>query len=144
MQITFNPQQISVGEILRIFFSVAHDPTTLNRQGSDVGTQYRSAIFTTSAQQAQVAQAYIDQLDAAGIYGSPIVTTVGGAPAFYPAEPYHQDYLVNLGAGDPHGANIGYLQYWDLPKLDNAQALFPEYWRSTPVLVADVRPDLVN
>jgi peptide-methionine (S)-S-oxide reductase len=144
VQVTFDPSVVSFGEILRIFFSVAHDPTQLNRQNSDVGTQYRSNIFTTTAGQAEVANAYIAQLGAAGIYGSAIVTRVDPVSTFFPAEAYHQDYLVNNGAGDPHGANVGYLRYWDYPKLDHTQQLFPEYWRSTPVLVANTNPALAN
>lgn len=142
VRITYDPSVISLGEVLRVFFSVAHDPTTLDRQGSDIGPQYRSHIYTTSAQQADVVEAYIDQLDAAGVYSRPIVTRVDSLPSFYPAEPYHQDYLVDLGAHDPHGANIRYLQYWDLPKVENTQRLFPEYWRADPLTVAETNPDL--
>lgn len=144
VEIVFDPSVISVGEILRVFFSTAHDPTELNRQGNDIGPQYRSHIYTTTAQQGEVARAYIAQLDAAGIYDAPIVTRVDGRSTFFPAEGYHQDYLVNDGAGDPHGPNIGYLNYWDRPKLTHTQALFPEYWRSNPVLVATTHPELVN
>ncbi len=144
VQITYNPEVISFGELLRVFFSVATDPTQLNRQGVDVGTQYRSEIFTTTPEQAVVAQAYIAQLDEAGIYSGPIVTTVSTLNAFYPAEAYHQDYLVHNGAGDPHGANVSYLNYWDVPKVEHTQALFPEYWRDAPLLVATTNPDLVN
>lgn len=144
VEIVFDPSVISFGEILRVFFSVAHDPTQLNRQGNDIGAHYRSHIFTTTAQQSQVAAAYIDQLDAAGMYGAPIVTRLDSLGTFYPAEAYHQDYLVNDGAGDPHGPNVGYLRYWDYPKLENAQRLFPEYWRNSPVLVASTHPQLVN
>lgn len=142
VRLTYDPSVISLGEILRVFFSVAHDPTTLNYQGSDVGPQYRSHIYTTTAQQMQVAEAYIDQLDAAGIYSNPIVTKLDSLPSFYPAEPYHQDYLVDMGAYDPHGPNIRYLQYWDFPKVENTQRVFPEYWRANPLLVAETHPDL--
>lgn len=144
VRITYNPQEISLGELLRVFFSVATDPTQLNRQGSDIGTQYRNEIFTTTAQQAEVANAYIAQLDAAGIYDSQIVTVVSSLQTFFPAEAYHQDYLANDGAGDPHGPNIAYLRYWDYPKVEHLQALFPEYWRASPLLVATTNPDLVN
>lgn len=144
VRITYDPSVISFGELLRVFFSVAHNPTQLNRQENDIGPQYRSHIFTTTAAQAEVAAAYIDQLDAAGIFGQPIVTQIDPLATFFPAEPYHQDYLVNDGAGDPHGANVAYLRYWDYPKLEHAQQLFPEYWRSSPVLVAQTNPDLAN
>src|SRR5262249_49295691 len=94
VQITFDPQQISYGRLLQIYFSVAHDPTELNRQGPDVGTQYRSAIFPTTAEQARVAKAYIDQLQQAAVFSAPIVTTIEPDKTFYPAEAYHQDYLT--------------------------------------------------
>ena len=144
VEIVFDPSVISFGEILRVFFSTAHDPTQLDRQGNDIGPQYRSNIFTTTAQQHDVATAYIAQLNAAGIYGAPIVTRVDGYSTFFPAEGYHQDYLVNNGAGDPHGPNVGYLNYWDRPKLTHTEQLFPEYWRNSPVLVATTHPELVN
>lgn len=144
VEIVFDPSVISFGEILRIFFSVAHDPTQLNRQGSDIGPHYRSHIFTTTRQQGEVATAYIAQLDAADIYEAPIVTLVDPFSTFFPAEGYHQDYLVNNGAGDPNGPNIRYLDYWDRPKLVFTEQLFPEYWRSSPVLVAATHPELVN
>ena len=144
VEIVYNPQIISLGEILRVFFSVVQDPTQLNRQGPDVGPHYRSHIYTTNDQQQQVADAYIAQLDAAGIYRGSIVTKTDPLVAFYPAEAYHQDYLVDNGRNDPGRPNVGYLQYWDWPKLQNTQALFPEYWRSTPVTVAVSRPDLLN
>lgn len=144
VRITYDPSVISFGEILRVFFSVAHDPTQLDRQYNDIGPQYRSHIYTTTTAQAEVAAAYIDQLDSAGVYSRPIVTRIDPLATFYPAEAYHQDYLVNNGAGDPHGPNIAYLRYWDYPKLEHAQQLFPEYWRSSPVLVAQTNPELVN
>lgn len=142
VEVVYNPQEISYGELLRIFFSVGHDPTTLDRQGSDAGPQYRSNIFYTNDRQRQVAEAYITQLDAAGVYEAEIVTRLDPLAEFFPAEAYHQDYLVNDGAGDPYGPNIGYLNYWDRPKLENLQALFPEYWRDDPVTVAETRPEL--
>lgn len=142
VEVVFDPSVISLGEILRIFFSVGHDPTTLNRQGSDVGPHYRSHIYTTTAAQQEVVNAYIAQLDAANIYGRPIVTQVDALPAFYPAEAYHQDYLVDLGRHDPNGPNIRYLQYWDFPKIQNLQSVFPEYWRGDPLTVAETRPEL--
>src|SRR3954462_9026682 len=92
VEITYDPKRVSFGTLLQIFFSVAHDPTTLNRQGPDSGTQYRSAIFFQDAEQERIARAYVAQLDRAGIYNRPIVTAIGKLPAFYEAEEYHQDY----------------------------------------------------
>jgi len=119
VQVVYDPTQVSYGELLRIFFSVAHDPTELNRQGPDVGTQYRSAIFTRSDAQMQVAKAYIAQLDAAHAFKAPIVTVVAPLPAFYRAEDYHQNYLA-LHPDQP------YIVYNDLPKLDQLKARFPD------------------
>ncbi len=129
VQVTFDPRQISYGQILRIYFSVAHDPTQLDRQGPDVGTQYRSAIFTTSDTQAKVAAAYIAQLDKTKLYGKPIVTTVQPAGTFWRAEDYHQDYAT-LNPGEP------YIAYNDLPKIANLKRMFPQQYRDQPVLVA--------
>jgi peptide-methionine (S)-S-oxide reductase len=126
--IRYDPQQISYGKILQIFFSVAHDPTQLNRQGPDVGTQYRSAIFTTTDEQRRVAEAYVAQLDAAGAYSKPIVTEIAPLKTFYRAEDYHQDYAT-LHPGQP------YIMYNDLPKIENMKAIFPDYWREEPKLV---------
>ena len=128
VQITFDPRQISYGELLQIFFSVAHDPTQLNRQGPDVGTQYRSAIFPADAEQAEVAKAYIAQLNAAHVFGAPIVTTIEPDRAFYPAEAYHQDYLT-LHPEQP------YIAINDLPEDRRAEAPVPEPYREKPVLV---------
>ena len=144
VRVTYDPSTISFGELLRVFFSVAHDPTQLDRQYADVGPQYRSHIYTTTQEQADVAAAYIAQLDSVGVYDRPIVTRIDPLGTFFPAEAYHQDYLVNDGAGDPHGPNIAYLRYWDYPKLGHTQQLFPEYWRSSPLLVAQTNPDLAN
>jgi peptide-methionine (S)-S-oxide reductase len=119
VQVTYDPSQVSYGELLRIFFSVAHDPTELNRQGPDVGTQYRSAIFTRNDDQLQVAKAYIAQLDAAKVFGRPIVTQVTPLPAFYAAEAYHQNYLA-LHPDQP------YIVYNDLPKLAALKTRFPD------------------
>ena len=119
VQVTYDPSQVSYGELLRIFFSVAHDPTELNRQGPDTGTQYRSAIFTRNDEQLQVAKAYIAQLDAAKVFGRPIVTQVTPLPAFYPAEAYHQNYLA-LHPTQP------YIVYNDLPKLAQLKQQFPD------------------
>jgi peptide-methionine (S)-S-oxide reductase len=119
VQVTYDPSQVSYGELLRIFFAVAHDPTELNRQGPDVGTQYRSAIFTRNDEQLQVAKAYIAQLDAAKAFGQPIVTQVTPLPAFYAAEAYHQNYLA-LHPDQP------YIVYNDLPKLAALKSRFPD------------------
>ncbi|MGE5159021.1 MAG: peptide-methionine (S)-S-oxide reductase MsrA [Gemmatimonas sp.] len=131
VQVKYDPKQISYGKLLQIFFSVVHDPTELNRQGPDTGTQYRSAIFTTSDAQKTMAQAYIAQLDAAKVYPRPIVTKVGSLQGFYPAEAYHQDYLT-LHPNQP------YIAYNDLPKLENLKRLFAANYREKPTLVRSV------
>ncbi len=131
VQITYDPKQISYGQLLQIYFSVAHDPTQLNRQGPDSGTQYRSAIFPQDAMQQRVADAYIAQLDKAGIFHQPIVTKTKPAQGFYPAEDYHQDFLA-LNPGYP------YIAINDLPKVRNLKRLFPERYRDKPVLVTEV------
>src|SRR5690606_31057014 len=95
VRVTFDPAEISYGEILQIFFSAAHDPTQLNRQGPDIGSQYRTAIFPQNEQQAAIARAYIEQLNRTRLFEAAIVTTVKTGQSFYPAEAYHQDYLVN-------------------------------------------------
>ncbi len=128
VQITFDPRKITFGRILQIYFSVAHDPTELNRQGPDEGTQYRSAIFPISDEQARVAKAYITQLDSAHAFGAPIVTTIEPGRTFYPAEDYHQDFLAR-NPGYP------YIVFNDLPKLANLKRLFPTVYRPDPVLV---------
>src|SRR6201989_891812 len=129
VEIKYDPKQISYGKILQIFFSVAHDPTQLNRQGPDSGTQYRSAIFTTSDEQKKVADAYIAQLNAAKVYKKPIVTKVGALEAFYPAEAYHQDYLT-LHPNQP------YIAYKDIPKVENLKKLFADNYMEKPTLVS--------
>lgn len=131
VQIRFNPKKISYGKILQIFFSVAHNPTQLNRQGPDVGPQYRSAIFYASADQQKVAEAYIKQLDAAKAFDRPIVTKVDHLEAFYPAEDYHQDYAT-LHPSQP------YIAFHDLPKIENLKKLMPDVYRAKPVLVRAV------
>jgi peptide-methionine (S)-S-oxide reductase len=128
VEVTFDPSVISYGSILQIYFSVAHDPTELNRQGPDEGPQYRSEIFTTNDAQAKIATAYVAQLDHAGAFKQPIATKVGTLTAFYPAEGYHQDYATL------HPNNL-YIVYNDLPKIENLKRLFPDRYRSTPVLV---------
>lgn len=134
VQITYDPKVVSYGKLLQIYFSIAHDPTTLNRQGPDSGTQYRSAIFYQDASQKQVAEKYIAQLDAAKVYPDKIVTqlTPLTAPlAFYPAETYHQDYAT-LHPSQP------YIATFDLPKIANLKTLMPELYRDKPVLVSQV------
>ncbi|SCK44321.1 peptide-methionine (S)-S-oxide reductase [Variovorax sp. HW608] len=128
VRITFDPQQISYGQILQIYFSVAHDPTQLNRQGPDVGMQYRSTIFASSPQQSRIAKAYIAQLDRAKVFGKPIATTVEALKAFYPAEAYHQDFMTR-------NPDHPYIAYNDLPKIDNLKRVFPDRYRAKPVLV---------
>jgi peptide-methionine (S)-S-oxide reductase len=129
VEVKFDPRQISYGKLLQIYFSVAHDPTQLNRQGPDTGTQYRSAIFFTNADQQRVAQAYVDQLNKAGVFKHPIVTQIVPLTGFYPAEAYHQDYAT-LHPTQP------YIAYNDLPKIENLKRLFADTYRDKPVLVA--------
>ena len=129
VQIVFDPGEISYGEILRIYFSVAHNPTELDRQGPDVGTQYRSAIFHADAAQQRIAQAYISQLGKARVFSRPIVTRVDPLKAFYPAEAYHQDFLVR-------NPRYPYIVFNDLPKIANLKRLFPDQYREKPVLTA--------
>jgi peptide-methionine (S)-S-oxide reductase len=129
VEIKYDPKQISYGKILQIFFSVAHDPTQLNRQGPDSGTQYRSAIFTTSDEQKKVAEAYIAQLNAAKVYKRPIVTKVSALDGFFPAEAYHQDYLT-LHPNQP------YIAFNDLPKVENLKKIFADAYLEKPTLVS--------
>jgi peptide-methionine (S)-S-oxide reductase len=132
VEIKYDPKKISYGKLLQIFFSVAHDPTQLNRQGPDSGTQYRSAIFTTSDEQKQVADAYIAQLNAAKVYSKPIVTKVGPLQGFFPAEDYHQDYLT-LHPNQP------YIAYNDIPKVENLKKLFAADYLEKPTLVSSAK-----
>ncbi|QEN91174.1 peptide-methionine (S)-S-oxide reductase MsrA [Labrys sp. KNU-23] len=129
VRIRFDPRLISYGQILQIYFSVAHDPTQLNRQGPDSGTQYRSQIFTTSAEQARIAAAYVSQLDGAKTFARPIATRIAPLRGFFSAEAYHQDYLTR------HPTQP-YIAINDLPKVAALQQLFPAVYRSDPVLVA--------
>jgi len=119
IQITYDPSKISYGQLLKIFFSVAHDPTQLNRQGHDHGTQYRSAIFYSDAEQKQVAEAYIKQLDQAKVFRSPIVTEVTPLQAFYPAEEYHQNYC-SRNPNNPYVASVAE------PKVEKTKESYPE------------------
>jgi peptide-methionine (S)-S-oxide reductase len=128
VQVTYDPKQISYGKILQIYFSVAHNPTELNYQGPDSGPSYRSAIFYAGDEQKRVAQTYIAQLDQAHVFHAPIVTKLESFTGFYPAEGYHQDFLV-LHPTYP------YIVFNDLPKVANLKRLFPDYYRETPVTV---------
>ena len=132
VEVTFDPAEVSYGKLLQVFFSVAHNPTQLNYQGPDRGTQYRSAIFPLSAEQEKVAAAYMVQLDEAKLFGGKIVTTLEGAKPFYPAEEYHQDFLT-LNPTYP------YIVYNDLPKIENLKRLFPGLYREKPVLVMQAK-----
>jgi len=132
VQVTFDPRQITYGQLLQIFFSVVHDPTTLNRQGPDRGTQYRSAIFPIDEQQARVAEAYVAQLSDARVFKAAIVTRIEPGKAFYPAEAYHQDFLTR-------NPTHGYIVVNDLPKIEDLKRLFPALYRAKPVLVGRAR-----
>lgn len=122
VRVEYDPAQVSYGQLLKVFFSVAHDPTQLNRQGPDTGTQYRSAIFFGNAEQQQVAKAYIAQLGAAKAFGKPIVTQLAPLKKFYQAEDYHQDYMrLNPTAA--------YIVYHDAPKLVNFKRMLPALYR---------------
>ena len=129
VRVVYDPRKVSLGRLLQIYFSVAHDPTELDRQGPDVGPQYRSTIFPASEAQAKVAKAYVEQLDQAKAYASKIVTTIEPGRTFYPAEAYHQDYLV-LHPNQP------YIVFNDLPKVENLKKLFADSWRAEPALVS--------
>ncbi len=132
VEILFDPKRISYVKILQIFFSVAHDPTQLNRQGPDTGTQYRSEIFALNDEQKKVADIYIAQLNAARVYNKPIMTRVGTLQGFFPAETYHQDYLT-LHPDQP------YIAYHDLPKIRNLQKVFAPNYLQKPTLVGSTR-----
>jgi peptide-methionine (S)-S-oxide reductase len=129
VQVTFDPGELTYGELLQIYFSVAHDPTELNRQGPDSGTQYRSDIFYADDTQRHIAESYIAQLQKSKVFGEPIATRLDALKGFYPAEDYHQDfYLKNPG--------YPYIVVNDLPKIRNLKTLFPSYYRDSPVMVA--------
>ena len=131
VRIVYDPATVSYGRLLQIYFSVAHDPTELDRQGPDTGPQYRSTIFAADAGQARVAHAYIDQINRARTFGRPLATTVEPLKAFYPAEAYHQDFLT-LNPQHP------YIVFNDLPKIDHLKHLFPALYRAEPVLVGSM------
>jgi len=123
VRVVYDPDRVSFEQLLEVFFSVAHDPTQLNRQGPDVGPQYRSAVWTTGAEQADAVRAYIEQLDRSGAYARPVVTEVAPLDGFYPAEEYHQDYLI-------HHPNSPYIRIHDMPKLAALRDEFPKLWRA--------------
>ena len=122
VQVTYDPSQVTYGQLLKVFFSVAHDPTELNRQGPDTGTQYRSAIFYANEEQKRIATAYIDQLNKAKVFGQKIVTQVVPLDAFHEAEAYHQDYLVNH-------PDQPYIVIHDLPKVENLKKQLPGLYK---------------
>src|SRR6266850_7374923 len=126
VKITFDPAAISYGQILQIAFSVVHDPTQLNRQGPDVGSQYRSAIFYADETQKRIAGAYISQLDKSHVFPRAIVTRVDPLKGFFPAEDYHQDYLI-------HNPSSPYIAIYDMPKIENFRRTFPELYSGRPV-----------
>ena len=132
VDVMYDPRQLSYGRLLQIFFSVAHDPTQLDRQGPDTGPQYRSALFLRNAAQREVAERYIAQLDAAKVFPAKIVTKLSPLPAFFAAEAYHQDYATR----NPHSP---YIARFDAPKVANLQRLFAAQYRAAPVLVAGQR-----
>ena len=132
VRVTYDPRQITYGRLLQVYFSVAHDPTQLNRQGPDSGSQYRSAIFPLDDEQASIAKAYVSQLNAARAYGAPIVTRIEPGKTFYTAEDYHQDYLTR-------NPRAPYIVINDLPKIEDLKRLFPELYRAEPALVARAR-----
>jgi peptide-methionine (S)-S-oxide reductase len=132
VQVTFDPRQVSYAQILQVLMSVGHDPTQLNRQGPDTGTQYRSAIFPANDTQARIAKDYIAQLNKARVYPAAIVTKIEMGATFYPAEGYHQDYLF-------HNPGQPYIAYNDLPKIAELKRIFPGMYRDDPVLVASAK-----
>lgn len=132
VEVTYDPSKVTYGQLLHVYFSVAHNPTELNYQGPDSGTQYRSTIFYASDEQKKIAVSYIAQLDKAKVYSAPIVTTLEAFKAFYPAEDYHQDFLT-LNPTYP------YIVYNDLPKIDNLKHLFPQLYSEKPVLVSEAK-----
>jgi peptide-methionine (S)-S-oxide reductase len=129
VEITYDPSQISYGQLLKVYFSVAHDPTELNRQGPDEGPSYRSAIFFSTPDQQRIALAYIDQLKLASVFPRPIVTQVVKLPGFYPAEAYHQDFFVEH-------PNYPYIVINDRPKVENLKAEWPALYKDYPTVTA--------
>ena len=135
VRITFDPAQVTYGELLRIAFSVVYDPTQLDRQGPDIGSQYRSVIFYADEAQRRIAEAYIKQLDQLHVFARPIVTRVDPLKGFYPAEAHHQDYLF-------HHPTAPYIAYNDLPKVENFQRIFAALYSAKPALVGDAAASL--
>jgi peptide-methionine (S)-S-oxide reductase len=132
VEITFDPKKISYGQLLRLYFAVAHDPTELDRQGPDSGPSYRSEIFFNTPAQERIAKAYVAQLTRAGVFKSPIVTKIEPLKGFYPAEDYHQDFLI-------HNPTYPYIVRNDLPKIDALKKVYPELYRETPVTLGNAR-----
>jgi len=132
VEITFDPKQVTYGQLLQLYFSVAHDPTQLNRQGPDSGPSYRSEIFYASPTQERIARAYVEQLTKANVFKSPIVTKIEPLKGFYAAEEYHQDYLI-------HNPRQPYIVFNDLPKIDALKHVYPEMYRDKPVMVTAAR-----
>ncbi|WP_276120119.1 peptide-methionine (S)-S-oxide reductase MsrA [Pararhizobium qamdonense] len=132
VRVVYDASKVSYGTLLKVFFSVAHDPTQRDSQGADVGTQYRSAIFPQSAEQGIVASGYIKQIDIAHLFKAPIATTVEAGKTFFEAEDYHQDYLVNHPT-EP------YIAYVEQPKVEALKQLYPSLWREQPLLTIDNR-----
>ena len=137
VRIVYDPSKISYGQLLKVFFSVAHDPTELNRQGPDSGTQYRSAIFYGSEEQQRIAEAYIDQLNKAKVFGAAIVTKVSPLQSFYEAESYHQDYLA-------HHPDEPYIIFNDLPKVENLRKQFSGFIQSEIVFSVPQESKVIN
>ncbi|MFG1929639.1 peptide-methionine (S)-S-oxide reductase MsrA [Mycobacterium sp. NPDC048908] len=131
VRISYDPSQVTFGQLLRVFFAVVHDPTEVNRQGPDVGEQYRSAIFPQNDMQQRIADAYIAQLNQRNVFDAPIVTQTKKDSGFFPAEDYHQDYLNSHPTAQ-------YIATYDMPKLDEVQHQFPNLYRAQPVLVHPV------
>jgi peptide-methionine (S)-S-oxide reductase len=132
VEIRFDPSELSYGEILQVFFSVVHDPTQLDRQGPDIGAQYRSAIFYADESQKRIAETYIAQLDRAKVFRRPVVTRIERLTAFYPAEAYHQDFLIK-------NPSYPYIVVHDLPKIANLKSVFPARYREQPVTAQSSR-----
>jgi len=132
VEITFDPKRISYGQLLRLYFAVAHDPTELDRQGPDSGPSYRSEIFFVSPTQERIAKAYVAQLTQGKVFGAPIVTKIEPLKGFYPAEDYHQDFLI-------HNPTYPYIVRNDLPKIDALKRVYPEVYRAAPVMLKSAR-----
>ncbi|MGJ7497269.1 peptide-methionine (S)-S-oxide reductase MsrA [Variovorax sp. RT4R15] len=128
VRVTYDPKKINYGQLLQIYFSVAHDPTQINRQGPDYGPQYRSVIFATNAEQSRVASGYVEQLNRSNTFGKALATKVESGRVFYPAEAYHQDY-VTLNPANP------YVLIHELPKIENLKRKFPQLYQANPALV---------